>query len=146
MTLSRTSSGLFLAAGLVVAALTAHASAAMSVASIAIVSGTPQSATAFIAQHGPRFETTFDTPLVVKIVPKGATVRFRCITPDCQFAPSVQPDADRAGPGTYDYKTKTDTASIKLIISTATVEPVTVTATLMGAAHPPSVAFHLIER
>jgi hypothetical protein len=142
---SRISSGLFLAAALVVAVFAARASAAPA-ASIRIVSGTPQSATAFIAQHGPRFETTFDTPLVVKFAPKGAIVRFRCITPDCQFAPSVQPDADRAGPGAYDYKTKTDTASIKLIISTATVEPVVVTATVMGGAHPPSVAFHLIER
>jgi hypothetical protein len=146
MTHSRISAGLFLAAALLALAVPPSvAGAAARAASIAIVSGSSQTATAFIAQHGPRFETTFETALVVKFAPKGATVRFHCITPNCQFAPSVQPSADRSGPGAYDYKTKSDTASIKLIISTATVEPVTVTATVMTGSHP-TVVFHLIER
>jgi hypothetical protein len=114
---------------------------------IAIVSGTPQSATAFIAQHGPRYETAFDAPLVVKVAPPGTVVRFRCITPDCTFAASVQPDAvSRVDPRSYDVKSANGDASIKLLISTATVESVTVTATPVRTPHAPAVRFVLHER
>ena len=142
---ARIAAGLFVMSGLAVTAVAAAASATRS-AAITIVSGTPQTATAYVAQHGPRFETTFDAALVVKTVPKDVTVRFRCITHDCQFAPSEQPVANRVDPGAFDYKTKNGTASIKLIISTVTVETVTVSATVMGGPHPPSVTFHLIAR
>jgi hypothetical protein len=114
---------------------------------IAIVSGTPQSATAFIAQHGPRYETAFDTPLVVKVAPLGTVVRFRCITPDCTFAASVQPDAvSRVDPRSYDVKSDNGTASIKLLISTATVESVIVTATPVRTPPARAVRFVLHAR
>jgi hypothetical protein len=129
------------------ASVTGAAAAAADRPSIAIVSGTPQSAQAFIAQHGLRYETTFGRPLVVKVSPAVTTVRFRCATSDCIFAPSVQPEGvSRVDPRTYDVKSEKGVASIKLIISTATVEAVTVTATPAGTGRVPAVRFRLTER
>jgi hypothetical protein len=111
---------------------------------IAIVSGAQQNARAFIAQHGPRYETQFTTPLVVRVSPGDATVRFHCVTANCVFPPQVQgDDVTRVDPGTYDVKAEKGVAKITLLVSTATVEAVTVEARPTGKAHAPAVRFTL---
>jgi hypothetical protein len=99
---------------------------------VQIVSGTPQSAHAYVAPAAPKYVTEFTRPLVVRV--EGARnpklgVRFSCITPDCELPPQVQPDeVKRIDPRTFEAQSKDGKATISLIVSTATPRTVEVVA------------------
>lgn len=113
---------------------------------LTIVSGTPQTARAWVAARADMFETRFDGALVVAVVPAKTKVRFRCITKGCVFPASDQPDSvSRVDPSAYDVATAKGRASIKLTIWTPAPEDVVVTAQPAGAARP-TVRFLLGER
>jgi hypothetical protein len=116
--------------------------------SIALVSGSPQTAHAYIAQHGNTFETQFLAPLVVR-VSRDTTVRFRCTTTACEFPAQVfenDEDIHRVDVRTFDVTSENGRAQIKLLVSTPTVEPVTVVAQPAGNTTGARVTFHLIAQ
>lgn len=111
---------------------------------LAIVSGTPQTARAWVAAHADRYETHFGKALVVNVsgVDK---VRFRCITKGCEFPAQDQPDnVSRAAPNAYDVKPAKGQAAIKLVVWTVTPENVVIVAQPAGA-NAPQVRFTLNE-
>jgi hypothetical protein len=113
---------------------------------LTIESGTPQTARAWVAARANRYEATFDAALAVNVSPATAKVRFRCITPGCEFPPSDQPDSvTRVDPSAYDVASAKGTASIKLTIWTTAPENVVVVAQPAGRADP-QVRFILNER
>ncbi len=106
-------------------------------ARLTIVSGTPQTARAWVAARANRYETRFGAALVVRVSPAKSTVRFHCVTPGCEFPPSDQPaSVTRVDPSTYDVASAKGIASIKLIIWTITPENVVVVAQLPDAGRP----------
>ena len=109
-------------------------------------SGTPQTARAWVAARADRYETHFDSPLVVKVGGGVDKVRFRCITRGCEFPPSDQPNnVSRADASAYDVVPSRGIASIKLIIWTVTPETVIIVAQPSGQPGP-QVRFVLNER
>ena len=110
-----------------------------------LVSGTPQTERAWVAARADRFEAKFDTALVVKATGV-EKVRFRCVTPGCEFPAQDQADnVNRVDPRTYDVTVKKGLASIKLIVWTVTPETVVVVAQPADRATP-QVRFVLNER
>ena len=131
----------FVAAGVACAAAATAASAVR----LAIVSGTPQTARAWVAEHADRFETKFDGALVVKTA-NVRKVRFRCVTRGCEFPAQDQADnVNRVNPSAYDVTTKNGQASIKLTIWTQTPQTVIVVAQ-PAERTTPQVRFVLNER
>lgn len=119
------------------AAVAASASAASSAKPVRevrawIVSGTPQSARAYVAPAAAVYVTEFARPLVVRV--DGAKnpkigVRFFCTTPKCELPPQVQPDeVKRIDPRTFEAQSKNGKATISLTVSTDTPETVEVVA------------------
>jgi hypothetical protein len=113
---------------------------------VTVQSGTPQTARAWVAARADRYETHFDTALVVKAAKGVAKVRFRCITPGCEFPPADMPDnVTRVDASAFDVVPKKGLASIKLIVWTVTPENVIVVA--QPSDRPgPQVRFMLDER
>jgi hypothetical protein len=131
----------FAAIGLSVAAATAKEASR-----IAIKSGTPQTARAWVAARANRYETKFDEALVVNIAPDKTKVRFRCITPGCEFPPADQPDTvARVDGSAFDVLSAKGIAAIKLTIWTVTPEDVVVVAQPADSSGP-QVRFILKER
>jgi hypothetical protein len=131
----------FAAIGLSVAAATAKEAPR-----IAIKSGTPQTARAWVAARANRYETKFDAALVVSVVPDKTKVRFRCITPGCEFPPADQPDSvARVDGSAFDVLSAKGIAAIKLTIWTVTPEDVVVVAQPAEGSGP-QVRFILNER
>jgi hypothetical protein len=127
------------------AALQMAAVAAKESPRIAIKSGTPQTARAWVAARANRYETKFDAALVVNVAPDKTKVRFRCITRGCEFPASDQPDTvSRVDPAAYDVLSAKGTAAIKLTIWTVTPEDVVVVAQPAGS-NGPQVRFILKE-
>lgn len=109
---------------------------AASAVQLAIVSGTPQTARAWVAPRADRYETKFDHALVVKTA-NVEKVRFRCVTRGCEFPAQDQADnVNRVDPSAYDVTTKKGQASIKLTIWTQTPETVVVVAQPAGRTTP----------
>ena len=103
---------------------------------LSIKSGTPQTAQAWVAARADRYETHFDTALVVNVKP-AMKVRFRCITRGCEFPPSDQPDnVSRVDASAYDVTSAKGEATIKLIVWTTTPENVVIVAQPADAAQP----------
>lgn len=99
---------------------------------VRIVSGTPQSAHAYVAPAAPKYVTEFTQPLVVRVEgsknPK-LGVRFFCVTPGCELPPQVQPDeVKRIDPRTFEAQSKDGKATISLTVSTDTPGTVEVVA------------------
>lgn len=118
---------------------------AESAGQLSIVSGTPQTARAWVAARADRYETKFDKALVVKTA-HVAKVRFRCITRGCEFPAQDQADnVNRVDPNAYDVTTKKGEASIKLTVWTVTPEDVVIVAQPSDAGGP-QVRFLLNER
>jgi len=64
-----------------------------------VVSGTPQTARAFVAPGEAKYQTEFPQPLVVRVVgarpqKQKPRVRFTCVTKDCTFVATEQPNPD----------------------------------------------------
>ena len=79
------------------------AGAATETPQLTIKAGTPQTAQAWVAARADRYETHFEHALVVVVSPAKTKVRFRCITPGCEFPASDQPDTvSRVDPSAYD--------------------------------------------
>jgi hypothetical protein len=109
--------------------LSASATAGATAARIAVVSGTPQSAHAWVAPRANRYETKFDAALVVSVSPPETKVRFRCVTRGCEFPASEQPETvTRVDASTYDVAAAKGQAAIKLTVWTVAPETVTVVA------------------
>ena len=116
------------------------------IARITIASGTPQSAHAMVAVGTNQYETTFGKPLVARVAPADAKVRFTCITPGCTFPPQVMAEnANRAGPNAFDVDADSGVASISFVVRTLSVQPVTVVARAPDGRGP-AVRFVLIAR
>jgi hypothetical protein len=118
-----------------------------------IVSGTPQSAHAYVAPAAPKYVTEFARPLVVRV--EGARnpklgVRFFCVTPGCELPPQVQPDeVKRIDPRTFEVQSKDGKATISLTVSTDTPRTVEVVAEPLagpGERAVRSAPFRLTER
>jgi hypothetical protein len=65
-----------------------------------VVSGTPQTATAFVAPGEAKYQTTFPGLLVVRVVgaprqKQKRRVRFTCVTKGCTFGAADQPNKGR---------------------------------------------------
>jgi hypothetical protein len=113
---------------------------------IAVKSGTPQTARAWVAARANRYEAKFDNALVVSVWPPKAKVRFRCITRGCEFPASEQPDSvTRIDAGAYDVAAANGEAAIKLTVWTVTPEDVVVIAQ-PAEADGPQVRFTLNEQ
>jgi hypothetical protein len=113
---------------------------------IAVKSGTPQTARAWVAARANRYEAKFDNALVVSVWPGKAKVRFRCITRGCEFPASEQPDSvTRVDASAYDVAATNGEAAIKLTVWTVTPEDVVVVAQPAGADGP-QVRFILSEQ
>ncbi len=97
-----------------------------------IVSGTPQSARAFVAPAAAKYVTEFAQPLVVRVEgSKNAKlgVRFFCVTRGCELPPQTQPDeVKRIDPRTFEVTSKDGKAAISLTVSTDTPETVEIVA------------------
>jgi hypothetical protein len=131
--------------GLVLAALPIAAAAGKDVPQITIKSGTPQTVHAWVAAREQKYEMDIPAALVVNVSPAKAKVRFRCITPGCEFPLSDQPDSvSRVDASAYDVIEAKGEASIKLTIWTTTPESVVVVAQPAGAQQP-QVRFTLNE-
>jgi hypothetical protein len=132
--------------GFVLSGLPFAAASANAVPQLAVKSGTPQTARAWVAARANRYETRFDDALVVRVSPAKIKVRFRCITRGCEFPPSDQPDTvSRVDASAYDVESRQGLATIKLTVWTVTPENVVVVAQPTGAAKP-QVRFNLNER
>ncbi len=122
------------------------AAASTAPAHLTIKAGTPQTAQAWVAARADRYETHFDHALVVEVSPPKTKVRFRCVTPGCEFPASDQPDnVSRVDPSAYDVAGVKGEAAIKLTIWTVTPETVTVVASPADTGKP-QVRFVLNER
>jgi hypothetical protein len=118
-----------------------------------IVSGTPQSARAFVATAAAKYVTEFTQPLVVRVEgsknPK-LGVRFFCVTRGCELPPQTQPDeVKRIDPRTFEVTSKDGKAAISLTVSTDTPETVEVVAepvTARGERAVKSAPFRLNAR
>lgn len=130
----------------VVLLMTGFLVAAPGVTRLTLVSGTQQSAHAMVSVGTKQYETVFTKPLVVRVSPKDAKVRFTCITPGCTFPPQVQGDnVNRAGANAYDVDADNGVASIKLTVRTLSVQPAIVVARV-ARGHGPQARFMLNER
>lgn len=117
------------ASGLAMSLLLGAAASGKDVTRIAIASGTPQSAQAWVAARANRYEAKFDGALVVRVSRAITKIRFRCVTRGCEFPPSDQPDTvTRVDPNAYDVMAVKGQASIKLTVWTVTPENVVVVA------------------
>jgi hypothetical protein len=131
----------FVAIGLSFAAATAKEAPR-----IAIKSGTPQTARAWVAARANRYETKFEAALVVNVAPDKTKVRFRCITRGCEFPPADQPDTvARVDGSAFDVLSAKGIAAITLTIWTVTPENVVVVAQPADSSGP-QVRFILNER
>lgn len=117
---------LFLA--IVTTGMFVSAAAASDPLRIAIKSGTPQYGHAMAPAGTNDYETAFDAPLVATVSPPDAKVRFRCITPGCSLPPQVQENANRHDAVSFDVAAADGIASIKLIVRSASVQPLVVVA------------------
>jgi hypothetical protein len=132
--------------GLALAGLPFLAAAAGAAPRLALKSGSPQTARAWVAARADRYETHFDKALVVSVSPAKLKVRFHCITRGCEFPAMDQPDSvSRVDPSTMDVAGAKGEAAIKLTIWTVTPENVVVVAQPAGAAGP-QVRFLLNEQ
>jgi hypothetical protein len=97
-----------------------------------IVTGTPQSAHAYVAPAAAVYVTEFTRPLVVRVSgTRNAKigVRFFCVTKGCELPPQTQPDeVKRIDPRTFEAQSKDGKATISLIVSTDTPKTVEVIA------------------
>jgi hypothetical protein len=132
--------------GLVIAALPlAAAAVGKDAPQLTIKSGTPQTVHAWVAARAKKYELDIPAALVVNVSPADVKVRFRCVTPGCEFPPSDQPDSvTRVDASAYDVTAKNGAATIKLTIWTASPESVVVVAQPAGAKQP-QVRFSLNE-
>jgi hypothetical protein len=123
--------------GLAVAALPLAVAAADDATQLTIKSGSPQTVHAWVAARTKKYEMDIPAALVVNAAPDKAKIRFRCITPGCEFPPSDQPDSvSRVDPSAYDVTVAKGAAAIKLTIWTTTPESVVVVAQPAGAKDP----------
>ena len=113
---------------------------------LTMVSGSGQSAHAWVAVGTKEYETVFETPLVVHVTPDDGKVRFTCVTAGCTFPPQVVGEnANRASASAFDVDADSGTASITLTVRTPTVEPISVIAQAANG-HGPRLQFTLIAR
>ena len=109
----------------------------------AIVSGDGQSAHAYAASGRKRYQSDFPAALVVRIPsqPHRKTffhVIFTCVTKECTFAPTDQPDhgdfLERVkdggddSPNAYDVKVHNGVAALRVMVEAPAIENVTVRA------------------
>jgi hypothetical protein len=116
---------------------------------LAVVSGTPQSAHAYVAPAARVYLTEFRQPLIVRVAGRGAErIRFSCANPHCVFPPSDQPDqVHRINESTYDVDVHDGKAELTLTLSTVTLGTFIVTARVADAHSPAgTVRFALTAR
>jgi hypothetical protein len=131
---------------LLMTGLTLAVAASAGVTSMTLTSGATQTAHAMVAVGTKEYETTFTTSLAVRVKPEDAKVRFTCITPGCTFPTQVVVEnANRAALNAFDVDADSGVASIKFVVRTPSVEPVTIVAQAANA-HGPTVRFLLVER
>lgn len=83
-----------------------------------IVSGTPQTARAYVAAGEAKYATEF-APLVVRVSGPAAAkrrMRFHCVTRGCAFVTDAPENGDRIDPATYDVDVKGGKASLHVTI------------------------------
>ncbi len=132
--------------GLVITTLPLAVAAAGDAPQITIKSGSPQTVHAWVAAREKKYEMDIPAALVVNVSPDKTKIRFRCITPGCEFPPSDQPESvSRVDASAYDVAAAKGEASIKLTIWTTTPESVVVVAQPADAAGP-QVRFTLNEQ
>ena len=115
---------------------------------IALLSGTPQSAHAFVAAHASRYEAAFPNELAVRVAgPDGSKIRFACETDGCAFPPSDQGDnVHRIDVRSYYVDSADGRATIKLTVSAPSPRTVVVSARPEAGAASRSVRFVLEMR
>ena len=111
---------------------------------LAIKSGSPQDGHAMAPPATNDYETAFDRPLVVTVSPPNGKVRFRCITPGCSLPPLIT-SAKRHDAVSFDVDADKGVASIKLILRSASVQPLVVVAE-PASGHGNTVRFFLTAR
>lgn len=84
-----------------------------------VVSGTPQTVSAYVANGEAKFATEF-APLVVRVTGAAKRMRYHCITRGCVFVTDQPPNGDRIDPATYDVDVKNGKASLRITIVSAT--------------------------
>ena len=114
---------------------------------IAIRSGSEQSARAWAVPGTKLYETQFAAALTVAVSPPHAKIRFRCVTAGCILPPQEQGNGiDRVDASAFDVTAANGIAAIKLIVRSASVQPVTIVARAAGEPHGRSVRFVLHEQ
>jgi hypothetical protein len=87
-----------------------------------VVSGTPQSAHAYVSPGAPTYVTEFRDALVVRLVGKHINthrVRFTCAQKDCALGVPVEPPSGKAiGSATYEVEAVNDQAALKITLTT----------------------------
>jgi hypothetical protein len=87
-----------------------------------IVSGTPQSAHAYVSPGAPTYVTEFPQALVVHVVGKHINthrVRFTCAQKECALGVPVEPPGGKAvGSATYEVEAVNDQAALKITLTT----------------------------
>jgi hypothetical protein len=87
-----------------------------------VVSGTPQSAHAYVSPGAPTYVTEFPQPLVVHLVGKHINthrVRFTCAQKQCALGVPVEPPGGKAmGAATYEVEAVRDQAVLKVTLTT----------------------------
>lgn len=84
-----------------------------------IVSGTPQTVRAYVANGEAKYATDF-APLVVHVTGSAKRMRYHCVTRGCAFVTDQPPNGDRIDPATYDVDVKAGKASLRITIVAAT--------------------------
>ncbi|MEO7040616.1 MAG: hypothetical protein ABI186_11365 [Candidatus Elarobacter sp.] len=84
-----------------------------------VVSGTPQSERAYVANGEAKFATEF-APLVVRVRGAVKRMRFHCVSRGCVFVTDQPPNGDRIDPATYDVDVTDGKASLRITIVAAT--------------------------
>lgn len=122
--------------------------AAAAAVRLTVVSGTPQSAHAYVAPGARVYLTEFRQQLVVHVAGAVERIRFSCASPHCDFAPSEQPDTvHRVDENAYDVDVREGKASVTLTLSTPTLGTYLVTARpAAGHSSTRSVRFALTAR
>jgi hypothetical protein len=87
-----------------------------------VVSGTPQSAHAYVSYGAPAYVTEFPQALVVHLVGKHINahrVRFTCAQKQCALGVPVEPPGGKSmGSGTYEVEAVHDQAALKITLTT----------------------------
>jgi len=99
-----------------------HRAAAKLTIGARVVSGTPQSAHAYVSPGAPTYVTEFPKALVVRVVGKHINahrVRFTCVQKQCALGVPVEPPGGKAmGAATYEVEAVHDQAALKITLTT----------------------------